>query len=489
MASSSTPRPTLLWLRQDLRLADHPALLASIDRGGPVIPVFILAPDEEGDWPAGGARRWWLHKSLGALANSLEKCGSRLIFRRGATRDALGDLIDETGADAVFWSRRYEPAVRDRDDELKEWLTEERDVEVQTFNSLLLHEPWDIETNSGTPYKVFTPFWKTAQKLPQPDLPRDAPDRIPAPGDWPDSLALDDLDLEPTRDWKDGLDEFWTPGEAAAHDQLDRFLDEGLVTYVDDRNTPGKVGTSRLSPHLHHGELSPRQVFHAVRRYLDDGRRNIDKDDRKQADQFVTEIGWREFAYHVLYHFPHTPEQPLRDKYADFPWAKDKDQLRRWQKGQTGYPIIDAGMRQLYAIGWMHNRVRMIVASFLVKDLLISWQEGERWFWDTLVDADLANNTLGWQWAGGCGADPAPFFRIFNPTSQGEKFDPHGKYVRHWVPELEDLPDKWLFRPVDAPADVLEAAGIELGKDYPKPIVNHKDARHAALEALETVKS
>ncbi len=454
-----------------------------------MIPVFIFAPDEEGDWPAGGARRWWLHQSLHRLDQSLRDLGSRMIYRVGCTQDHLEQLLDETGADAVHWNRRYEPAVRERDTELKQWLREEKHVEAESYNGLLLYEPWEIETNAGGPYKVFSPFWRTAQKHPEPELPMDIPETIPSPGAWPESALLDTLELEPKRDWKDGLADAWQPGEKGGQAQLDRFLDGALLTYKDDRNTPSLLGTSRLSPHLHHGEITSRQAYHAVRRFLSDGRRNIDQEDRKQANHFITELGWREFAYHVLYHFPETPHRPLQDKYADFPWDDNPDGLRRWQKGQTGYPLIDAGMRQLYQTGWMHNRVRMIVASFLVKDLLISWEEGEKWFWDTLVDADLANNTLGWQWAGGCGADAAPYFRIFNPTTQGEKFDPQGKYTRYWVPELAKLPDKWLYKPWDAPANVLKESGVELGQQYPKPIVDHKEARESALAALDSIKN
>ena len=480
--------PTLLWFRQDLRLADHPALHAAIQRGGPVIPVFIYAPDEEGDWPPGGARRWWLHHSLHALDQSLRERGSRLTYRRGPTQETVDDLLKATGAAAIHWGRRYEPAIRERDQALEQYLTAKRGVEVQTFNTLLLHEPWEVETQAGGPYKVYSPFWRTAQKHPTPDLPLDAPSAVAAPGTWPNSLELKDLELEPTRDWKDGLAAAWTPGEAGAQKRLSHFLDAGLLTYKDDRNVPEKVGTARLSPHLHHGEISPRQAYHAVRRYLDDGRRSISDKQRKQANHFINEIGWREFAYHILYHFPDTPHQPLHDKYAGFPWQNEPQMLRRWQKGQTGYPIVDAGMRELWEMGWMHNRVRMIAGSFLVKDLLISWQRGAAWFWDTLVDADLANNTLGWQWIAGCGADAAPFFRIFNPVTQGEKFDPHGNYTRRWVPELKDMPDQWLFKPWKAPAEVLRKARVELDKDYPRPIVDHKEARESALAALDTVK-
>ncbi|MEO1237096.1 MAG: deoxyribodipyrimidine photo-lyase [Planctomycetota bacterium] len=483
------PEPaTIVWFRQDLRLADNPALSAAADRGGPVIPVYVWAPDEEGDWAPGGAQRWWLHHSLKSLADSLESLGSRLILREGPTRDALDDLVTKTGADAVYWNRRYEPAVMERDKSIKSWLRNDRGVTANSFNSNLLFEPWQVQTQSGGPYKVYTPFWRMTQKMPEPDAPIAAPDKLTAPDSWPQSAKLDTLGLEPTRGWKDGLAAVWTPGEAEVRKRLDAFLDGPITDYQDERNFPDREGTSRLSPHLHHGEIGPRQAYQAARRYMTDGRRNLSKDDKKQVETFIKEIYWREFAYHVLYHYPDTPHEPLQEKFSKFPWEQDADQLKRWQKGQTGYPIVDAGMRQLYATGWMHNRVRMIVASFLVKDLLISWEEGAAWFWDTLVDADLASNTLGWQWAGGCGADAAPYFRIFNPVLQGEKFDKDGGYVREWVPEIAELPNKWLHRPWEASESVLKQAGVVLGKTYPEPVVDHKQARESALSALGAIK-
>ncbi|MEM1028023.1 MAG: deoxyribodipyrimidine photo-lyase [Planctomycetota bacterium] len=486
---------TIIWFRQDLRLADNPALLEAVDRAqgegasGVVVPVFIWSPDEAGDWAPGGAQRWWLHHSLKSLAGSLEDRGSRLILREGPTRQVLDGLIAQTGADAVVWNRRYEPAIIERDKDIKQWLRHEKSVLAKSFNSHLLFEPWTVQTGSGGPYKVYTPFWKNVDSGPAPDLPREAPEMIPGPDDWPPSADLESLGLEPTRDWKEGLADAFTPGETAAQEKLDAFLDGAILSYQDDRNFPATPGTSKLSPHLHHGEIGPRQCYHAARRFVADARRKLTADEKKQCETFIKEIVWREFAYHVLFHFPHTPEKPLQEKYAAFPWADDREQLRRWQQGQTGYPIVDAGMRELYATGWMHNRVRMIVASFLVKDLLISWEEGEKWFWDTLIDADLASNTLGWQWAGGCGADAAPYFRIFNPVLQGEKFDKQGEYVRRWVPEIAALPNNVLHKPWEAKPMQLSAAGITLGETYPHPIVDHKKARDAALEALSSLKN
>ncbi|MBB6431662.1 cryptochrome/photolyase family protein [Algisphaera agarilytica] len=483
---------TIVWFRQDLRLADNPALLAAVERaneqGGAVVPVYIWSPEEEGGWAAGGARRWWLHHSLRSLDQSLKALGSQLVLREGPTQEVLEELITQTSACAVFWNRRYEPASIERDQNIKRWLRDERSIAAESFNSHLLYEPWEIETGGGGPYKVFSPFWRNAKNQPTPDLPREAPESIPAPSQWPASVVLEALGLEPTRDWKDGLAEAFTPGEPAAQEKLDTFLDDAIRQYKDDRNFPAKPGTSKLSPHLVHGEISPRQCYHAARKFMADGRRNLSKDELKQCEHYVQELGWREFAYHVLYHFPETPREPLQKKYARFPWKEDAEHLKNWQRGQTGYPIIDAGMRELYATGWMHNRVRMIVASFLVKDLLISWEQGAEWFWDTLLDADLANNTLGWQWAGGCGADAAPYFRIFNPILQGEKFDKDGEYVRQWVPEIAALPDRILHKPWEAPPMQLAAAGITLGETYPYPIVDHKQARDSALAALDAVK-
>ncbi len=508
MAAPDEASATIVWFRNDLRLADHPALRHAVERGGPVVPVFIWAPDEEAPWAPGAARRWWLHHSLDALGESLEAIGSTLILRTGPTREALDDLITKTGAGAVVWSRRYEPAVIERDKQLKRWLTAERDagcVEAASFNAALLYEPWEVETKSGGPYKVFTPFWRMAKSQSLPTMVLDAPESLVAPEHWPQSKSLDALGLLPERDWADGFADHWTPGEAGAHARLERFLDESARTYKDQRDFPSVQATSGLSPHLLHGEIGPRQVLREVERFRTDGRRNLGDSDQRNVEHFVTEIGWREFAYHVLYHFPGTPTEPLQEKYAAFPWNEPEtdDALHRWQTGRTGYPIVDAGMRQLWTRGWMHNRVRMVVASFLVKHLLISWEEGARWFWDTLVDADLASNTLGWQWAGGCGADAAPYFRIFNPITQGEKFDGDGAYVHTYVPELAGIDGKHLHDVWDAPLMCLESAGVELTDDaalvayagdttpgrYPCPVVEHKAARERALEALDAVKS
>ena len=478
-------RPSIHWFRLDLRLADNPALRAAIDHGGAVVPVFIWSPEEEAPWSPGGASNWWLHQSLAALDAQLRTAGSRLVIRRGPTLESLRALVKETGADAVLWNRRYEPASIARDKVCKESLRADG-IEAESFNAALLHEPWTIQNQSGKPFQVFTPFWRHCLAKPDPAAPLPAPKNILSPSNWPRSLALDELELEPKINWADGLRAAWQPGAAVATANLNRFLTKAFDDYTDQRNRPDVTGTSRLSPHLHFGEISPRQVWHGLRKMA--SKRGLPVE-RWRASQFLAEVGWREFAHHLLFHFPHTPTEPLRADFKKFPWRKDAAWLRAWQKGHTGYPIVDAGMRELWTTGWMHNRVRMIVASFLVKDLLLPWQEGARWFWETLVDADLAQNTLGWQWSAGCGPDAAPYFRVFNPLSQGEKFDPRGDYVLRWCPELGKLPGEWLHRPWQAPPEVLDRAGLQVRRDYPEPIVSHAIAREVALEAFARIKS
>jgi deoxyribodipyrimidine photo-lyase len=425
-----------------------------------------------------------LHQSLASLEVSLRELDSRLIIRCGPTIESLKALVKETGAGAVFWNRRYEPAVIARDEKIKETLLVAGLV-AESFNGALLHDPWTIRNQHGKPFQVFTPFWKHCLTKPAPESPLPAPRKLAALPQWPKSLVLDTLELEPRINWAKEMRAMWQPGEAGAGAQLKRFLNDALLNYNEDRNCPGRAGTSRLSPHLHFGEITPRQVWHAARRYAK-AKRIPETTWCKW--QFLTEIGWREFAHHLLCHFPNTPAEPLRKNFRHFPWREDTAFLKAWQQGRTGYPIVDAGMRELWTTGWMHNRVRMIVASFLVKDLLLSWTEGARWFWDTLVDADLAQNTLGWQWTAGCGADAAPYFRVFNPMSQGEKFDPRGDFVRRWCPELKRLSDRWLHQPWQAPAEILARAGVELGHTYPRPIVSHAIAREVALEAFSKIR-
>lgn len=474
---------TLVWFDHDLRLADNPALYHAVEREGFVVPVYLWAPEEAGDWPPGAARQWWLHYSLAALDANLRDKGSRLLLRNGPSLDTLRDLIDATGADVVYWNERYLPALAQRDAQIAEAL-EADGIDVAIFPSRLLHDPTAIRTTSDGPYHVFTPFWKKLQaELDVPDpLPTPRMGKSKAPSSWPASLNLEELDLLPEIEWTEGFHETWTPGEAAAQARLAYFIDNVLIDYEDHRNRPDLDGTSMLSPHLCHGELSPRQVWHAVKDWVQNAPM------QEAAQVYLSEIAWREFSYHLLVHYPETPTEPLKDKFSQFTWDTDTDALERWQKGQTGYPIVDAGMRQLWHIGWMHNRMRMIAASFLTKDLLIPWQEGARWFWDTLVDADLANNTMGWQWSAGSGADAQPFFRIFNPVSQAKRYDPNRAYIREWIPELRALPDKYIHRPWDAPDDVLAQANITLGEDYPEPIVDHAAARDKALAAYQEIK-
>jgi len=425
------------WFRLDLRVADNPALVAASQSGEAVVPVFIWAPEEEAPWAPGAASRWWLHHSLAALDAELRKLGLRLIIRRGPTLATLRTLVRATGATSVVWNRRYEPAVRARDAQVQQVLRADG-LQAESFNSALLFEPAEIQTGRGGPYRVFTPFWRACLKRgidPSPTGSR----RLTGPKSWPASLKLGDLGLLPKLDWARGFN--WQPGPAGAAQELQQFVQVGLAEYKAGRDCPARVGTSRLSPHLHFGEISPRQVWAAA-----------------GSEDYRRQLVWREFAHHLLYHYPHTAEQPLRPEFKKFPWRKAAAELAAWQRGRTGFSLVDAGLRELWTTGWMHNRVRMVAASFLVKDLLIPWQTGARWFWDTLVDADLANNTLGWQWVAGCGADAAPFFRIFNPTTQAEKFDPDGKYISRWAPE-----------PVP-------------------PIVDHSAARTRALAALQQLK-
>ena len=452
--------PALLWFRQDLRLSDNPALAAALERRSPVIPVFIWAPEEEKDWPPGAASRWWLHHSLASLSAELERRGSRLIIRRGPTAAALGRLVAESGAGAVLWNRRYEPAAVARDRDVKAKLRESG-LATESCNGSLLFEPWTIRNSSEQPFRVFTPFWRACLQQPLAPAIKQTPRLLPSPGQWPHSLPLPELSLEPAIDWAGGFRELWQPGEAGAGRQLQRFVLEALAEYPVNRDRPGLRGTSRLSPHLHFGEISPGEVWRAI---LAGANGNLGA-----CEAYLRQIGWREFAYHLLYHHPESPGRALRQEFAAFPWRPHPENLKAWQRGKTGYPLVDAGMRELWHTGWMHNRARMVAASFLVKHLLIGWQAGAAWFWDTLVDADLANNTLGWQWVAGCGADAAPYFRIFNPAIQAGKFDPGGDYTRRWIPELTH-------------------PGSEVGKRYPQPIVEHGEARASALAALESIR-
>lgn len=459
---------TIVWFRQDLRLTDHPSLARAIERGAAVVPVYIWAPEEEGRWAPGGAARVWLHHALADLDAQLRARGLRLIIRRGPTGAAMDRLVRETGAGAIFWNRRYEPAVTARDARLKqEWRA--RGLDAWSGNAALLVEPHEVCTQAGRPFQVFTPFWKAASaRTFAPPVMVDGA-ALRAPESWPESLPLGALALQPQRGWDAGIRRAWDMSRAGVEARLRAFAAGAVAEYAEGRDFPDRDGTARLSPYLHWGQVGPREVAAAIAR--------SGCGDTRGAVVFLKELGWREFAHHVLHHFPHTPEHPLKPQFETFPWRLDGDLFEAWARGRTGYPIVDAGMRQLWATGWMHNRVRMIAASFLVKHLLQPWSEGARWFWDTLVDADLANNTLGWQWTAGCGADAAPFFRIFNPITQGRKFDPAGCYIRQWVPELAAVPD----RHVHAPWELHDTLA---GGAYPPPMVDHAAARKAALAAF-----
>ncbi|MDH3473545.1 MAG: DNA photolyase family protein [Rhodospirillales bacterium] len=471
--------PTILWFRQDLRLADNPALAAAVARGHPVMPLYILDDETPGPWRPGAAARWWLHHSLAALAEDLAAKGAPLVLQRGPAQDVLDEVVRESGAAAVYWNRCYEPFAVDRDTALQRDLRA-RGLEAQSFNAGLLHEPGSLKSGAGGPYKVFTPFWKALQAAPAPPPPARAPERIAA--GRAEGERLCDWALLPGKpDWAGGLRQAWTPGEAGGRARLAAFLEHGLTDYGEARDRPGRPGTSRLSPHLHWGELGPRQVWHAALGRAA-GRAEL-------ALPFLRQLAWREFSAHLLYHWPDLPEQPWRAAFAAFPWRGDDKGFRAWCRGRTGFPLVDAGMRELWATGWMHNRARMVAASFLVKHLLVPWHKGEAWFWDTLVDADLANNAASWQWVAGCGADAAPYFRIFNPARQSEKFDPAGDYLRRWLPELARLPDDHLHRPWAAPAEVLAEAGVELGRTYPKPLLDHAAARDRALAAYQAFRA
>ncbi len=470
------------WFRNDLRLADNRALLAAA-LSGPVLPVYILDDTAAGSWAMGGASRWWLDKSLRRLDADLRRLGSRLLLRRGDSVAVLKELAAAAEATAVHWTRSYEPGAMALDLRVKSALTV-LGVTAKQFRGAALFEPEAIRTGTGGPFKVYTPFSRACRAALPPKLPAAAPTVLSAPTVWPASAALDDWGLHPAQpDWSAGMADTFTPGEAGAVERLEQFLSGPVGRYRDQRDIPGVAGTSRLSPHLHFGEISPQTCWHATFAAVANNNGLS-----AGADKFISEILWREFAMHLLFAVPSLPERAFRPEFEAFPWSPQPGALAAWQRGQTGYPIVDAGMRELWHTGWMHNRVRMIVASFLIKDLHISWQDGEAWFWDTLVDANLANNAAGWQWVAGSGADAAPFFRIFNPITQGLKFDPDGAYVKRWVPELARLPAEHVHAPWLAPPLLLAGIGVKLGETYPQPMVDHAVARERSLAAFQAIK-
>lgn len=485
-----TERPiALMWFRNDLRLSDNPALLAAIkwadQNDGVVLPVFILDPviSEQ----LGGATKWWLEKSLSALGENLSKLGNgkeALRLFAGDAGPTLENIADAKPIKAVFWNRLYDKPSTARDTEIKATL-QDHGLTCESFKANLLFEPWEVKTGGGTDFKVYSPFWRACQKFPPPREPMKAPEGIKlfeGEIDGETDLAAFDLGPKPF-DWAGGFSERFTPGEQGAKDQLFDFIDERLVDYADMRDRPDHRVTSELSPHLRFGEISPYQVWHTANHFAD-----ANPGKGKTASKFISELGWREFAHHILFHATDLRSVPLQGQFKHFPWSDAPEALTRWQKGQTGYPIVDAGMRELWHTGYMHNRVRMIVGSILVKHLLIHWREGLAWFDDTLVDACPANNAFSWQWIGGCGADAAPYFRIFNPVLQGEKFDPQGEYVRQWVPELRDMPEQYIHKPWEASPLILKAAGVTLGKTYPELLIGLKEGRERALSAYQDMK-
>ncbi len=473
--TQNSDKPIIVWFRQDLRLRDNPALNAAHESGRPIIPVYILDDVNSNRWKMGGASRWWLHQSLKSLSADL---GDALVFDAGDPAEILQDIVSKTGADTIFWNRCYEPWRIQRDKNIKSTF-QGQGISAESYNGALLFEPHTALKGDGTPYRVFTPFFKRGC-LGGETAPRE-------PLDAPDNLNiykykrrdLDALCLMPNISWYKDMEDCWQPGEEGAQERLDQFLEHGLKGYKEGRNFPSRRNVSRLSPYLHFGEISPHEVWQRAQSAM------VALHCETDGEHFMSELGWREFSNSLLYHFPEMPRKNMQSKFDAFEWRDDPKALYAWQKGMTGYPIIDAGIRELWQTGYMHNRVRMIVGSFLVKNLMIHWHHGEEWFWDTLVDADLANNSASWQWIAGCGADAAPYFRIFNPVTQSQKFDAKGEYIRRYVPEISKLSNKHIHAPWEAPEMILKASGVELGRDYPKPIVDLKSSRERALAAFK----
>lgn len=469
---------TIVWFRKDLRTHDNPALWAAAQQG-PVIPVFIGSPEEAMEDQNAAASLWWLHHSLLELTHNLQALGAPLVLRKGSSLEVLRDIIRETNANALFFNERYEPAIRHRDEQIKSELLEEG-IQVESFASHLLFQPQSIANQQGQAYKVYTPFWKQCLKM-KVEKPVPTPDSLSMSSANATTIPLEKLGLLPKRDWHQKLESYWKPGETEAMKQWTTFLNHGISDYPSKRDFPSSKGVSQLSPHLAWGEISPKWVWQSLL--------NVEESQHSTTEAFKKQLIWREFAYHQLIHFPHLTEFPLRPEFHVFPWEDNEKDFTLWKKGRTGYPLVDAGMRELWETGYMHNRVRMITASFLVKHLLIPWTKGATWFADTLVDYDVANNAIGWQWVTGCGIDASPYFRIFNPVKQGESFDPHGDYVRQWVPELSKLPTRYIHQPWKAPKNILQSSGITLGVTYPTPIVEHEMGRERALVSYRSIKS
>ena len=462
----------IYWFRRDLRLLDNPALSEAAN-AGPVIPIYILDKLQT-NYTEGRASRWWQNQSLYSLNKQLNH---RLLIFNGDPKEIILRLAKVSDSKTVYWNRCYEPWQIEVDSKI-ERILKEKNINVIARNGSLLWEPWRTLKKDGTPYKVFTPYFKKrCLSLPEPRKP------IPKPlnmilADIPRKTAIKGNFISPKEcSWENKIKKYWRIGEKAAINKLENFLKSGLSSYKEGRNYPSKINISMLSPHLHFGEISPNTIWHRVRT----------SGQSEDSNHYLSELGWREFSYNLLYYFPQLPNKNLQTKFDRFPWRDNSEHLKKWQDGETGYPIIDAGMRELWETGFMHNRLRMIAGSFLVKNLLIHWHYGKEWFWNCLVDADLASNSASWQWVAGCGADAAPYFRIFNPIAQGQKFDPSGEYTRKFVPELRKLPNKYLFTPWEAPTELLADSGIKLGKDYPYPIVDLKNSRELALDAYSSI--
>lgn len=468
---------SLVWFRQDLRVKDNPALNAACDRGK-IVPIYIHDTSLPENRHPGSVTKWWLHHSLNSLN---ERLNGHLQVYTGEPESVITSLMKQHNIDAIFWNRCYEPWHVKRDKQIKKTVKENGN-DAHSYNGSLLWEPWDIANKSGDPYKVFTPFYrKGCLQAAPPRYPKAPPARITYGDALTGDVDIDTLALLPKIKWDEGIADTWTPGEDGAADRLANFTDEAASNYKTQRDFPAVRGTSMLSAHLHFGEMSPNQVWYAIKDKFGDN-------ENKDIDTFLSELGWREFAHHLIYHYPDFPEKNFNAKFDHFSWRKSDNDLQAWQRGKTGIPIVDAGMRELWHTGYMHNRVRMIVGSFLVKNLLIDWREGEAWFWDCLADADGANNSAGWQWVAGSGADAAPYFRVFNPVLQGEKFDKQGEYVRTWCPELKGLPNKFIHKPWEADEGTLHNANITLGKEYPEPLVDLKASRERALNAFNDIK-
>ncbi|NKB76179.1 MAG: deoxyribodipyrimidine photo-lyase [Gammaproteobacteria bacterium] len=475
------PSTAIVWIRRDLRLKDNPALNAALNNHEKVVIVYVSNTQEEAPWEMGAASRWWIHHSLINFAERIKKHGNTLIIRQGGSLKTLIELSAETGAKSVYWNRLYDPTIVKRDKFIKQQLVE-NGIAARSFNGALLREPWDVEKEGGGFYKVYTPFSRRYFQLTELGPEHEAPDSLPGVERIPQHLKPEQLNLLPIGNWYSEFSRYWEPGEEGAGIKLNQFMDDVVLRYATDRDVPGVSGVSRLSPYLHFGEISPRQIWHRVQQYASFSQRE------EEVKPYLKQLVWRDFAHHLLYHLPHTPQRPFRELFADFQWQHDDALFRAWCQGKTGIPLIDAGMRELWQTGWMHNRVRMLTASFLTKNGLVHWLEGAKWFWDTLLDASLANNTMGWQWTAGCGVDAAPYFRIFSPVRQGDRFDQQGLYIKKWVPEIANLPEKYIHQPWAAPAPILSEANFVLGKSYPLPIVDLSTTRKCALERYQALK-